>query len=140
MDSNRFYDTRYCKYSMLIYKNNTPYEWEVNQNGLFCIIKSNLPPEYSMHEEVVSSFNICPRSIIIFISFKEIYDNFDAQFQKMNKYHWKPMEVTRKLPQFQVNKTLRFGDYIWIVRNKTTLEILGKCMGTAFSFEYGRLL
>lgn len=36
-----------------IYKNNTLYEWEVNQNGFFCIVRSNLPPQYTVQQKTV---------------------------------------------------------------------------------------
>ncbi|KAK9754467.1 Ciliary basal body-associated, B9 protein [Popillia japonica] len=57
-ERNRVYDTRYCQYSMLGYKNHTPFEWKINQNSLLCIMKNNLPPEYSFHGEVHSYFGI----------------------------------------------------------------------------------
>lgn len=41
-----------------IYKNNSLYEWEVNQNGLFCIVKSNLPPQYTVQSKTVGSSKV----------------------------------------------------------------------------------
>lgn len=58
IDENRFYDTRYCNYIKYIYINNTPFKWEVNQDGLFCIISSNLPDTYLIQkEDPIDSFD-----------------------------------------------------------------------------------
>lgn len=52
-EENRYKDTKFCDYMEYLYKNNTPYEWEVNQNGLFCIVRSNLPPQYTVQQTKV---------------------------------------------------------------------------------------
>lgn len=59
-EENRYVDARFCDYMEYIYKNNTLYEWEVNQNGLFCIIKSNLPAQYTVQQKTVADITtIC---------------------------------------------------------------------------------
>lgn len=50
---DRYVDTKFCKFSEYIYKNNTPFLWEINQNGLFCIVRSNLPKEYLLQKKKV---------------------------------------------------------------------------------------
>lgn len=45
-ERNVHLDKSYCKYMDYIYKNNTAFQWERDQDGLFCIVKSNLPPSY----------------------------------------------------------------------------------------------
>lgn len=52
-ESNFIRDTRFCEYVDYIYKNNTLYEWDVNQNGLFCIVKYNLPKIYTIQKQQV---------------------------------------------------------------------------------------
>nr|XP_022909387.1 tectonic-3-like isoform X1 [Onthophagus taurus] len=52
-DLNRVYDTSFCEYTKYIYKNNTPFEWTVNQNGFFCVAKTNLPRQYYIHKDIV---------------------------------------------------------------------------------------
>ncbi|KRT81250.1 hypothetical protein AMK59_5128 [Oryctes borbonicus] len=122
MEPNRIYDTRYCKYLMLSYKNNTPYEWQVNQNSLFCIVKNNLPNEYSLHKEVVIR-SLKTFSVRKYRFFQEIFSDDNAKFQKINKYYWNSLHTEKRIPHMENNSYFQYGDYVWIIEN-TTLKIL----------------
>ncbi|KAK4873315.1 hypothetical protein RN001_015344 [Aquatica leii] len=93
-------DTSFCSYVDQIYLNNTPYEWEVNQNGLFCIVKTNLPPKYTLQ-----SYQTIP--------------TFEAsRGQKYDKYVWPETEMEQLIEQF-ANNSYIYGSDIWVLRNHT---------------------
>ncbi|GJQ79323.1 hypothetical protein Trydic_g16188 [Trypoxylus dichotomus] len=114
MEPSPIYDTRYCKHLTLSYKNNTPYEWQVNYNNLFCIVKNNLPDEYSSHKEV------------------EIFSDNDANFRKVNKHRWNSIHPMKKLLYTGNKSYFRYGDFVWIVQNRRlkVLEIPKNFEGT----------
>lgn len=85
VDQNRYVDDRYCNYMQLIYINNTPFEWEVNQNGFFCIISNNLPTTYLVQKDKVYMdlhSLICIQKCCE--KFKLIYRNYIQSISKHN--------------------------------------------------------
>ncbi|KAG5860641.1 hypothetical protein JTB14_001695 [Gonioctena quinquepunctata] len=96
----RHYDTRYCEYMKYIYINNTPFEWQVNQNGLFCIIKSNLPPSYTIQR-------------------KHPLKTFDAaKSEKQNKFTWPNYDSggSGQISVFNESEKFLYGNHVWLVR------------------------
>ncbi|KAK5640330.1 hypothetical protein RI129_011141 [Pyrocoelia pectoralis] len=93
-------DTSFCHYTDYVYVNNTPYQWEVNQNGLFCIVKTNLPTKRSVHtHQGITSFK-------------------QSQLQKRDKRSWPDVEANMMDPHF-TNESFVYGSDIWILKNKT---------------------
>nr|CAH7746750.1 unnamed protein product [Callosobruchus chinensis] len=93
------YDTRYCSYVKQMYVNNTPFEWHVNQNGLFCVLKSNFPASYVVQRE-------------------EPLLTFDAaEKEKLGKFSWAKQE---EMPYIKFNASENFvhGKAVWIVTAK----------------------
>ncbi|KAF5297370.1 hypothetical protein FQR65_LT01300 [Abscondita terminalis] len=97
-------DSSFCSYSDYIYVNNTEYEWEVNQNGLFCIVKTNLPPKYTVQ------------------TYRTITTFEESQTErKLGGYAWPEIELIREPVQLS-NVSYVYGSIIWLLRNHT-LEI-----------------
>ncbi|KAJ8922197.1 hypothetical protein NQ315_004134 [Exocentrus adspersus] len=93
---NIYYNTRYCDYIKYIYINNTPFQWEINQNGLFCVIRSNLPPSIMVQRrQPLSSFEA-------------------AKHEKSEKFSW-PQTVQKKEVQFNMTEDFIFGSNVWII-------------------------
>ncbi|CAH1989341.1 unnamed protein product [Acanthoscelides obtectus] len=93
------YDTRYCSYVKHMYVNNTPFELQVNQNGLFCVLKSNFPASYIVQrEEPLLTFSA-------------------AEKEQLGKFSWtkhtKPPDI-----QFNVSEKFVQGSNVWIVTKK----------------------
>ncbi|XP_044269578.1 tectonic-1-like isoform X1 [Tribolium madens] len=109
----RHYDTRYCQYMKHIYLNKTPHEFQINQNGLFCIVRSNLPASYIVQRK------------------KPLKSLQDAQFERQNRFIWpKPKEEYSEIFNY-FNYT--FGKSLWTLRNNTieTLHFLKSFMVTS---------
>ncbi|XP_066256458.1 tectonic-1 [Euwallacea similis] len=100
-DSNLQVDDRYCSYMDHIYINNTSTEWQVNQDGLFCIVSSNLPQSYLMQNERVLSFAEAFRSKAVF---------------------W-PSNYLNKL-SLNSTKSYVYGDPVVIIKNDSSLDFL----------------
>nr|XP_023023402.1 uncharacterized protein LOC111511606 [Leptinotarsa decemlineata] len=69
------------------------------QNGLFCIIKSNLPPSYTLQrKQPLKTFD-------------------DAQSEKINKFSWQNYATSiDQRHVFDRNEKFRYGNPIWLVR------------------------
>ncbi|XP_076264228.1 tectonic [Rhynchophorus ferrugineus] len=107
-DTNIFYDKRYCDYIKYIYINNTEVEWHVNQNGLFCIVSSNLPKSYFLQREMpFDSFNKAHKEILG----KHFW--FESNNEECNKN----INVDVKLSKHYI-----FGDPVLIVRNYSSID------------------
>lgn len=52
------YDKRYCYHRNFIERNNTPFILEKLANNLFCILYDNLPPTYSINNDLVQLYFI----------------------------------------------------------------------------------
>ncbi|KAF2883491.1 hypothetical protein ILUMI_22664 [Ignelater luminosus] len=99
-------DTSFCQYMDYIYLNNTPYKWEVNQNGLFCIAKTNLPPQYTLQrKQPITSLD-------------------EAKQQKENKFSWPDTERQYDI-NFNSNQSFIYGTDIWMINNNS-LELFRK--------------
>ncbi|XP_018562953.1 tectonic-1 [Anoplophora glabripennis] len=93
---NFYYDTRYCDYMKYIYINNTPFQWHVNQNGLFCVLKSNLPPSYTVQrKQPLTSFKV-------------------AEQEKISRFSW-PHTSEKKEVKFNMSEDFVYGNNIWMV-------------------------
>ncbi|XP_028132794.2 tectonic-3 [Diabrotica virgifera virgifera] len=95
----RFYDTRYCDYMKYIYINNTPVKWHINQNGLFCIIKSNHPPSYIIQRK---------HPIRTFV---------ETRTEKVNKFSWRK-ELINENDIFNSSKKILYGSSMWLVNRR----------------------
>ncbi|XP_056632136.1 tectonic-1 [Diorhabda sublineata] len=95
----RFFDARFCDYMKYIYINNTPVQWHINQNGMFCIIKSNYPKSYILQR-------IDP------------IKNFDeSQMEKTNKFSWSKLHSDTN-EDFNSSLKLMYGTPIWLLSRR----------------------
>uniref|UniRef100_A0A1Y1JWQ1 Tectonic-1-3 N-terminal domain-containing protein n=1 Tax=Photinus pyralis TaxID=7054 RepID=A0A1Y1JWQ1_PHOPY len=93
-------DTSFCRYTDYIYINNTPYEWEVNQNGLFCIVKTNLPSKRAVQtHQAITSLE-------------------QSTLHKRDKYSWPDIEADRTELTSFANESFVYGSPIWILKNQ----------------------
>ncbi|VEN52758.1 unnamed protein product [Callosobruchus maculatus] len=96
---SRSYDTRYCSYVKQIYVNNTPFEWHVKQNGLFCVLKSNFPASYIVQrEEPLLTFGA-------------------AEKEKLGKFSWAKQEEILDI-KFNASENFVHGNTVWMVTTK----------------------
>nr|CAI5838000.1 unnamed protein product [Callosobruchus analis] len=93
------YDTRYCSYVKQMYVNNTPFEWHVNQNGLFCVLKSNFPASYVVQRE---------EPLLTFAA---------AEKEKLGKFSWAKQEEILDI-KFNASENFVHGNTLWIVTTK----------------------
>ncbi|XP_066147880.1 tectonic-1 [Euwallacea fornicatus] len=100
-DSNRHVDDRYCSYMEHIYINNTSTEWQVNRDGLFCIVNSNLPQSHLVQNERVLSF---------------------AEAFKSKAVFW-PSNYLNNLSR-NFTKSYVYGDPVVIIKNDSSLDFL----------------
>lgn len=103
VEKNIYFDSRYCDYVKHIYINNTQYEWEVNQNGLFCIVKSNLPASYLVQKK------------------NPLKDANEAKFLATGRYSW----MNDILATENGTKEFAYGKPIWILNSDNTLKKIG---------------
>ncbi|CAH1179136.1 unnamed protein product [Phaedon cochleariae] len=97
---NRVYDTRYCEYIKYIYINNTPFQWQINQNGLFCVVKSNLAPFYTIQRKHALR------------SFRE------AESEKTGLFSWPKCVSSDQDDIMNVTKKFVYGNRIFIIQNR----------------------
>lgn len=94
----RYYDARYCDYVKYIYINNTRFEWEINQNGLFCVVKSNTPPSFILQRKhPLKTFE-------------------ESEYEKNNKFSWP--QYTQGGDSFNSSSKFIYGSPIWYVDQK----------------------
>ncbi|KAJ8972869.1 hypothetical protein NQ317_013611 [Molorchus minor] len=115
---NLHYDTSYCDYMKYIYINNTPFEWRVNQNGLFCVVKSNLPPSYTVQRK------------------QPLRSIDDAELEKHNKFSW-PKYFTNREAKFSSNESFVHGSKVWIVQKDgiRTFQLPSRLMSNTCAFK-----
>ncbi|CAH1187698.1 unnamed protein product [Phyllotreta striolata] len=100
----RRYDTRYCDYMKYIYINNTRFQWEINQNGLFCVIKSNLPPSFVVQRKhPLKTFEESEKESIDRFSWPRHDREDDGHFNRSKLVYGSPVWSVNR------NKLRRFG-------------------------------
>jgi tectonic-1/3 len=52
------FDSHHCYETHFVYHNNTEFKFVQNEDGLFCIVKDNLPERFTYQNRKVG-FNIC---------------------------------------------------------------------------------
>uniref|UniRef100_A0AAR5QCK5 Tectonic domain-containing protein n=1 Tax=Dendroctonus ponderosae TaxID=77166 RepID=A0AAR5QCK5_DENPD len=101
LDDNRFFDDRYCKYTKHIYVNNTAFEWEVNQDGMFCVITRNLPDSHLLQK-----------------------DQPIGPLEAFSPRHSFWGNGVLPVPQLTEARKYGYGDSIWIVKNDSSFDVL----------------
>ncbi|KAL1516568.1 hypothetical protein ABEB36_000468 [Hypothenemus hampei] len=100
IESNSYLDDRYCHYTKLLYINNTQFHWQVDQNGLFCVVRSNKPESYLVQNDM---------PIAKVEDLKQEYEFWPYEHSNGNHV---------------VKFRYSFGDPIIIIRNDSTLDFL----------------
>lgn len=117
-EENLFYDTRYCDFMKYIYVNNTQVEWQVNQNGLFCIIKRNVPKSYTVHR------------MHALRSLGEVEELRKAKFSWFEEDEVEESEFSR-------NEQFVYGNVVWLIDENHRMSKLSErfIFVTLFSIE-----
>lgn len=97
-DKNIYYDTRYCNFIKYIYINNTQFEWKVNQNNLFCILKSNMPKSYVLQRK------------------HPLESVQEGESMLKSKYRWF-IDKDYKGEEDFFNEHFIYGENIWLIEN-----------------------
>ncbi|XP_043497164.1 tectonic-3-like [Polistes fuscatus] len=110
------YDSRYCYSRNFIERNNTPFILEKLANNLFCILYDNLPPMYSVSNNLVINNQ------------KDLWSEINKDMPK-----WK-FEHHQSMFMYNVTSIYKEGDFVWKLQNNyiRPLELLqtgftGKC-------------
>nr|XP_050855328.1 tectonic-3-like [Vespula vulgaris] len=110
------YDSRYCYSRNFIERNNTPFILEKLANNLFCILYDNLPPVYSVNNNLVINNQ------------KDLWKEINK-----DKPKWK-FEHHQSMFMYNITSIYKEGDFVWKLQNNyiKSLELLqtgftGKC-------------
>lgn len=110
------YDSRYCYSRNFIERNNTPFILEKLANNLFCILYDNLPPVYSVNNNLVINNQ------------KDLWKEINK-----DKPKWK-FEHHQSMFMYNITSIYKEGDLVWKLQNNyiKPLELLqtgftGKC-------------
>ncbi|XP_049864585.1 tectonic-1-like [Schistocerca gregaria] len=94
-------DPQYCYRTQFIYKNNTKYKLTTTSNGLFCIVKENLPKDLKyMEGKVVTNI-----------------EDFKNALPVRNTYPWPENFANHSVFNFSGN--YKAADIIWTFHNST---------------------
>ncbi|XP_015431801.1 PREDICTED: tectonic-3-like [Dufourea novaeangliae] len=93
------YDKRYCYNRNFIERNNTPYILEQLASNLFCILYDNLPPTYSVTND---------------LDIKTEKDLREAMNPNRLKWNW---ENQLQVAEYNTSSPYQDGDIIWIIQN-----------------------
>ncbi|XP_017794479.1 PREDICTED: tectonic-3-like [Habropoda laboriosa] len=93
------FDKRYCYNKNFIQRNNTPFILEKLANNLFCILYDNLPPTYSVNNE---------------LNIKSEKDLREAVNPNRLKWKWKDQ---LHVPEYNISSPYQDDDIMWIVHN-----------------------
>lgn len=104
----KLYDNRYCYRKNFLFHNTSKFILEKVADNLFCIVYDNLPPIYTVNNNV---------------SIQNERD-LDKAIGKIDPYNFKwDLEATWMDPKFQTKEPYRHGDTIWKL-DKTLIEPL----------------
>ena len=93
------FDKRYCYNRNFIQRNNTPFVLEKLANNLFCILYDNLPPTYSINNDLDIKTE------------KDIKETM-----KPNRLTWQWADQIR-VPEYNTSSPYQDGDVIWKIHN-----------------------
>lgn len=93
------FDKRYCYNRNFIQRNNTPFVLEKLANNLFCILYDNLPPTYSINNDLDIKTE------------KDIRETM-----KPNRLTWQWADQIR-VPEYNTSSPYQDGDVIWKIHN-----------------------
>ncbi|XP_076295297.1 tectonic-3 [Lasioglossum baleicum] len=98
------YDKRYCYGRNFIQRNNTPFVIEKLASNLFCILYDNLPPTYSVTNDL------------------DIKTEKDLRAaMKPNRLKWKWEDQVR-VPEYNAHNPYQDGDILWIIHNASSIQ------------------
>ncbi|KAJ9588348.1 hypothetical protein L9F63_018274 [Diploptera punctata] len=95
------FDSRHCYQTNFIYHNNTEFKSVYNADGLFCIVRDNLPTRFLYHNRKIVN------TLHEFNKLHRRYKSFSWPSQNMNH------------PTFDPSKQYKSGDIMWSIANKT---------------------
>lgn len=117
-----------------VYKNNTLYQWQVNQNGLFCVVRNNLPAQYAVQQKTVSItiityYFLYLQKYFLLPLLQEIKTLENALLQSSYKYVWPADTIYNKngltLLPFNFSEKFQHGKTLLVVKNNAIVKKFG---------------